>query len=193
MLPSVMVISDSTQTNNITDTLKQCIDNGANFIGVREYDMSDADLSHLLETLIKYSQNSGTLLSVWNKPDLAEKLSIGLHMPSATFSPALKSQLDYDSPLGKSCHNAQEISSASHADYITLSPIYNSISKQGYEGMGIAQFKDLLGYARQPVFALGGITSININDILETGCYGVAICGDAMRNPHHITDILKAF
>ena len=191
MLPSLLVISDSTQTDNITDTLKHCIDMGAEFIGIREYTMNDSAISQLLEDILKYSQNTGTLISIWNNPQLAEDYALGLHMSATTYKDTFKQRLDYDSPLGKSCHTPTEIASAKMADYITVSPVYNSISKTGHNGIGIDTFKNMLGYARQPVFALGGIHTTNVEEILETDTYGVALCGTAMQNPTNIKKVLK--
>ena len=190
MLPSICVISDSSLTDNINDTLKQCIDNGADWIGIREYDLDQTDLYKLCEDIIKYSETSGTLISVWNNPEIATELQIGLHMPSKNIEPSLKSKLDFDSPLGFSTHNENEILKCRGADYITISPVYDSISKHDYSGMNLDNFGKLCTYATQPVFALGGIDENNIAEVFECGAYGAVMCGAVMNNPNILKNIL---
>ena len=189
MLPSICVISDSSLTDNINNTLKQCIDNGADWIGIREYDLPQTDLYKLCEDIIKYGEPTGTLISIWNNSEIASELQIGLHMPSKNIDPSLKSQLDFDCPLGFSTHNETEISQCRNADYITISPVYNSISKTEYSGIGLEKFGQLCNYATQPVFALGGIDENNIGQVFEYGAYGVVMCGSVMKNPNILKQI----
>lgn len=199
MLPSVCVLSDSTMCDNITNTLKQCIDEGANWIAIREYNMNNKQLYSLCEEIILYSQNNGTLISIWNNPEIAQNLQIGLHMPSRYINQnknsSLKNNLDFDCPLGISTHNKSEILKANNlainADYITISPIFDSISKENYSGMDKNKFIDLCTYSALPVFAMGGIDENNISQAFEYGAYGVIICGSTMKNPKILNSITK--
>lgn len=64
-------------------------------------------------------------------------------------------------------------------DYAFLSPIYNSISKQGYSA---AQFSDedlraAIKSCGCPVIALGGITVDKLPELHELGFAGVAVIG----------------
>ena len=109
MLPSVCVLSDSTMCDNITNTLKQCIDEGANWIAIREYNMNNKQLYSLCRRNNFICQNNGTLISIWNNPEIAQNLQIGLHMPSRYINQnkkfIVKNNLDFDCPLGISTHN----------------------------------------------------------------------------------------
>jgi len=197
MLPNVCVLSDSTICDNITNTLKQCVDEGANWIAIREYNMNNKQLYLLCEEIISYSQNNNTLISIWNNLEIAQNLQIGLHMSSRYINKnndlSLKNSLDIDCPLGISTHNESEISKANNlavnADYITISPIFNSISKENYNGMDKNKFIDLLAYSSLPVFAMGGIDENNISQAFEYGAYGVIICGSIMKNPKILNNI----
>eukprot|EP00890_Picochlorum_soloecismus_P005430 jgi/Picsp_1/5889/NSC_03246-R1_thiamine monophosphate synthase len=72
-------------------------------------------------------------------------------------------------------------------DYCFLSPIYSSISKQGYEpGKELQDKGSLGGYvasSRAPVVALGGIQPSNFEDIAELGFQGVALLGYVWNQP----------
>ena len=81
-----------------------------------------------------------------------------------------------------SCHCLDEVVAAKpHCDYVLLSPIFDSISKQGYS----ASFTDtdlqqahVAGTIDHKVVALGGITSSHIPQIKAWGFGGAAFLGD---------------
>ncbi len=84
-----------------------------------------------------------------------------------------------------SCHSIQELTEqkANPAyEYLTLSPIYDSISKEGYRA---AFSREELVAAREAgiidsrVVALGGICRDNIAETLQMGFGGVMVLGDA--------------
>ena len=70
------------------------------------------------------------------------------------------------------------------AIYVFLSPIFNSISKQGYASAftpkALFEAKQK-GIINEKVVALGGITAANINKIKSYGFGGVALLGDVWR------------
>ena len=80
---------------------------------------------------------------------------------------------------------------AINADYITISPIFDSISKENYSGMDKNKFIDLCTYSALPVFAMGGIDENNISQAFEYGAYGIIICGSTMKNPKILNSITK--
>ena len=85
--------------------------------------------------------------------------------------------------IGQSAHNAAEIEQAAAmgADYVTLSPIFATISKPGYgPALGYAMLRRTWPV---PVLALGGIDASNAAQCLAAGAAGVAVMGGAMRAP----------
>jgi thiamine-phosphate pyrophosphorylase len=73
--------------------------------------------------------------------------------------------------------------------YVTLSPIFNSISKEGYpSGFDLAQVQALLhklagrpGY-RPQVLALGGIEAANVASVQQAGFAGAAVLGSIWKS-----------
>ena len=100
-----------------------------------------------------------------------------------------------------SCHSFEELAqkkedgyifadgSCNPFDYLSLSPIFDSISKQGYnsafsiEDLNKAK---LDGIIDKRVLALGGICSDNVGKALEFGFGGVMVLGDAWKGPLQI-------
>lgn len=92
---------------------------------------------------------------------------------------------NHEGSVSRSCHSLEEISRyKGECDYLTLSPIFNSISKQGYmaafEPEQLATARDS-GLIDSRVMALGGVTLENIPRVRELGFGGVAILGDVWQ------------
>lgn len=84
--------------------------------------------------------------------------------------------------LSRSCHSLEEIrDNLAVCDYLFLSPIFDSISKQGY-GAAFDRKELEQAAARQllqdKVYALGGVCAENIGTLLQIGFYGAAVLGD---------------
>lgn len=80
--------------------------------------------------------------------------------------------------LSRSCHTLSEIDdlSTNGYEYVTLSPIFDSISKEGYR----SQFKlDAISerIKGKNVVALGGVTPAHFKILEEKGFYGAALLG----------------
>ncbi len=75
-----------------------------------------------------------------------------------------------------SCHSMNEAALHPDCDYVTLSPIYASISKPGYGPVTFADPKDLsTGYP--PIIALGGVTPERFPHLRQRGFAGAAMTG----------------
>ena len=88
----------------------------------------------------------------------------------------------YHGHISRSCHSLQEVEEwKPSCDYVFLSPIYDSISKEGYGAHFTAeQLQDarLRGLIDEKVVALGGICADNIPEVNSFGFGGVALLGD---------------
>ena len=88
--------------------------------------------------------------------------------------------------VSRSCHSITELAECKKEsyDYISLSPIFDSISKEGYKS---AFTREQLEEAQQKgiidnrVVALGGVTFEKIGLITEMGFGGAMILGDAWK------------
>lgn len=91
----------------------------------------------------------------------------------------------HEGTVSRSCHSLEEIVRyKASCNYMTLSPIFNSISKQGYLSAFTSQ--QLLtaresGLIDNRVIALGGVTLQNIPQVRKYGFGGAAILGDVWQ------------
>jgi thiamine-phosphate pyrophosphorylase len=109
------------------------------------------------------------------------------HLGGMHISPYHMSQTlpRYGGTISRSCHSIDEIVSfKSSYDYLFLSPIFNSISKQGYHGAFSAsqlQEAQQKGIIDNKVIALGGITANNLSIVKQLGFGGAALLGDVWQ------------
>lgn len=124
---------------------------------------------------------------------LAEKFALGgVHLNSRN-PEAPQSILGMT--VSRSCHSIREvIQHKSECDYLFLSPIYDSISKEGY-GAAFSRIElkraEEEGIIDNQVFALGGVSLEHIPEIRSLGFGGAAVLG-ALWQAESPAEYLKA-
>lgn len=111
---------------------------------------------------------------------LARKYNLGgIHLNSR--NPEAPQWTDGSFTISRSCHSIEEIRHyKQECDYLFLSPIYDSISKEGY---GAAFSREELsgakteGLLQDNVIALGGISPDNLAEVEQLGFVGAAMLG----------------
>lgn len=124
--------------------------------------------------------------------ELARRYQVrGLHLPAharATWTAQARwRQLGHS--LSTSFHGLEELRRhRRHYDYVFLSPIFDSLSKQGYgQAFALAELQEELRRLRQrgqyvpQVVALGGITAVNVAQVRAMGFAGAAVLGSVWQ------------
>lgn len=116
---------------------------------------------------------------------LAQEYGLGgIHLNSRNPEPpswVLQERSSWQFTLSRSCHSLDELKEYKHqCDYLFLSPVFDSISKEGY---GAAFSRQELETARNQhllednVYALGGICPENLPEVEQLGFSGAAMLG----------------
>ena len=117
--------------------------------------------------------------SIHGQPELALEYGMGgLHLSSGQEASEIPGA--WKGTRSKSAHSFREIEDRKDQfDYFLLSPIFDSISKEGHEGkFEMEKLKEFLQHSRTyQVFALGGIKPDNIGQVKSAGFDGVALLG----------------
>lgn len=75
-----------------------------------------------------------------------------------------------------SFHSIEQLDAATHYDYVTLSPVFDSISKTGYRSaFSLKEIAPVIKGKR--VVALGGVTPDRIPLLRDAGFFGAAMLG----------------
>lgn len=117
--------------------------------------------------------------SIHGQPELALKYGMGgLHLSSG--QEAAEIPTGWTGTRSKSAHSFKEIEGRKgQFDYFLLSPIFDSISKEGHRGkFEMEELREFLQQDRTyQVVALGGIKPDNIRQVKSAGFEGAALLG----------------
>ena len=166
--------NDWEKEKQIIKTLLQ--NNEIEYFHIRKPEFTSEQMSLWLEDLPLAIRKR---LSLHDCTELAKEFQIGgVHLNKRNnYTPPL----DFQGRISRSCHSISEVKEwKSKCDYVFLSPIYTSISKEGYE----AKFsKEELrkavkqGVIDEKVFALSGVEPSKFSELKEIGFSAAAIMG----------------
>lgn len=148
------------------------IDSGVNYIHLRHPEADIEEFRNILEGLPERYHPHIRLHSHFG---LVNEFPIGgLHLNRRWPLAELKS-----TPLSKSCHSIEELkeNDGQGYEYLTLSPIYDSISKEGYKAAFSSEDLSGIGTFTTPVMALGGIKPEHFHFLKGIGFRGAALLG----------------
>jgi thiamine-phosphate pyrophosphorylase len=186
LIPSpLLVVTDRHQARRpLEDVVAEIVAAGARWIWFRDRDMESPERRRLALRLSDIVQSAGGRLSIGGDVALAADVGTSaVHVRDATAVTEARRLLGPAALVGMSAHGVADVKNAraAGADYVTLSPIYETTSKPGYgpalgpEGIALAASLGI------PVLALGGITADHAPAVRQTGAAGVAIMGGVMR------------
>ncbi len=164
---------------------------------LREKDLDSETLAAFGKTLAAAAREAGAKFLVSGDVDAAVELKAdGVHLPRRrAFADAVtevRRALGPHALVGVSTHNPAEIREANElaVDYMTLSPIFPSLSKPGYgSGLGAETLRHYCGLAQKPVIGLGGITPDSLASAIGCGLSGVAVLGTVMQSVEPATQV----
>ncbi len=183
--PPLLVITDRGQARAPLPKIAEAVFRaGGRWLMLREKDLDAALRRELLRELVALGAPYGAWVTVNGDLAAAEVAgAAGVHLPTGGDLEAARSALGPGALLGASAHSLEEAIAAaeSGADYVTLSPVYESASKPGYgPALGPAGLGTVAGRLAIPVVALGGVAAGNAGACLAAGAAGVAVMGAVM-------------
>lgn len=152
---------------------------GVRFFQLRAKSLDDASLLARAIAAVKAARESGGLLVINDRVDIAVAADAdGVHLGEHDLPPAAARQLLGTARLvGRTAHSLAEAAAAraAGADYLGVGPCFPSVTKT-FAGFATPQF--LASVARElplPAFAIGGIDAARLPDVLATGLSRVAV------------------
>ena len=196
-LPSpLLVVTDRHLARRpLEDIVRDAIAGGARWFWLRDRDLEVAERKALALRLAEIVRPAGGRLSIGADVELAADVGAGaVHVRDVAEIPRARQMLGLSALIGLSAHSLADVTNARQAGagYVTLSPIYETVSKPGY---GPALGPHAIEQAAKigiPIVALGGIDADNAPAILAAGASAIAVMGGIMRaeNPQRTTEAL---
>ncbi len=161
---------------NEAEYIEQLFENGIDLLHLRKPNSCVEDCERLIKEIHPKWHSK---IVVHDHFELSDKYHLyGIHLNQRN------NQIPsgFTGSISRSCHNIEEVKENKvHYNYVFLSPIFDSISKQGYqhaftnEALNNAAQKGIID---QKVIALGGITYEKIPQLKDWNFGGAAFLGD---------------
>jgi thiamine-phosphate pyrophosphorylase len=157
--------------------LRGVIEAGTGLVQLR---MKEAEASAIVEKGREYlgvCEAAGVPFLVNDRPDVALALGAdGVHLGQEDLPPSVARQiLGPQALIGRSTHSPKDIQTAlaEHeeglADYIAVGPVHETPTKPGRPSVGLELIEHAAEHVRLPWFAIGGIDSTNIGEVVGKG------------------------
>jgi thiamine-phosphate pyrophosphorylase len=197
--PPLLVITDRRAARAPLDAIAAAaFAGGCRWLSLREKDLRHDERVALLHKLVTVGKAHGARVMVHE--DVAAALAAGaagVHLPAGGSPIAARQALGDGALIGLSAHDYDDIVRAETegADYVTLSPVFESASKPGYgPALGLDELADLAAKSLVPVLALGGVAAATAAACMAAGAAGIAVMGAVMAatDPRAATSALVA-
>jgi thiamine-phosphate pyrophosphorylase len=161
---------------------------GAGIIQLRDKGRSCADLTVVGKEIAAITLKAGAGFIVNDRLDVAVACGAdGVHLGQDDMRVSTARQL---APpgfiIGVSVGTVEEAEEAERegADYVALSPIFSTASKDNAgPGLGLGRLRKIRHAVSLPVIAIGGISLKNAGDVIEAGADGIAVISSVVASP----------
>ncbi len=148
-------------------------------VQLRDKDVSTRVLIDRCRAFREVTAGTNTLLVINDRPDVASVVQAdGVHLGQADMSVhEARSVVGPGMLIGVSTHSVAQVESAvtSGANYIGVGPTFASKTKSFTEFTGINLLRSVAELTSLPAFAIGGIDSANVDQVIGAGFRRVAV------------------
>ncbi len=152
---------------------------GAGMIELRDRDLPRNVVFRSGQTFRRLANTYGALFIVNDDPHLALELRAdGVHVGQDDMDPAeARRIMGADAIIGLSTHSSEQIEGAASlpVDYISVGPIWETPTKEGRPATGLKLIRTAGEIATLPWFAIGGIDTGNVDEVVAAGAERVCV------------------
>lgn len=197
-----VLIDGRSSVEAFEESVSSLVEVGVDIIQLRDKTLGDRELLDRAHRLRNLTVSSETLFVMNDRPDLAVLASAdGVHVGQEEL--AVRDVRQIVGPrmlVGVSTHNLAQARQAvlDGASYLGVGPIFPSGTKTFGEFPGLAFAEQVAREVQLPAYAIGGIEASNLDDVLATGIYRIAVSGAVIsaanpaRAARTLLDRLKA-
>jgi len=183
-LPQVYAITDSRRygEEEMLARMQQALERGLRLVQVREKGLDSSRVVEFSRAAVELCHRYQALVLVNGDVDLVSASGAdGIHLDSARLAQYESRPLGRDLWVAASCHDAVQLEKATRldVDFAVLSPVKATASHPDAQPLGWERFRQLSADAPFPIYALGGMDTVDIMTVVKAWGQGVAILGAA--------------
>jgi len=195
MFPQIYPLTDIALSGlSHAEQVERLCDGGATLIQLREKNLPTLEFYRQAKAALTVARQRGARVLVNDRVDIALALGAdGVHLGQDDLPPeAARRLLVEPAIIGFSTHNADQARQAVKlpVNYLAIGPIFSTRTKAspGPEvGLdGLRAIRQIVGSL--PLVAIGGITELNAQEVIEAGADAVALVSALLTDPHQITE-----
>lgn len=159
------------------NVLRDALDGGAGIVQLRNKAAAPGDLLEPARLVAAHARARGSLFIVNDHLALAiEAGADGVHLGQDDLS-VEAARSSWSGLVGRSTHSLDQALEAQRqgVDYVGVGPVYATPTKPGRPAVGLELLEEVRGVISIPWFAIGGIDSSNLEDVLAAGAARVAV------------------
>jgi thiamine-phosphate pyrophosphorylase len=193
-----LLLSSDQCSIDVEQVLKDAIAGGVRIVQIREKSMPDRELLEYARRVRGITRESGTLLIMNDRPDLATLCEAdGVHVGQEELRVHdVRRIVGPDCLIGVSTHSMEQARHAvlDGASYIGVGPVFRSGTKSFDQFAGLDFVREVAAEIQLPWFPIGGIDQSNAEELIEAGAARVAVSGAVCRsdNPGQVAEQLVA-
>ncbi len=150
---------------------------------LREKDLTPEEYEELAEQVLRICKNRKTQCILHNFVDAALHLQAeAIHLP-LHIAGKEREKLSAFSYLGISTHSLEQVKEAEafNASYVTYGHVFSTNCKKGVPPRGLDALSGICSKTELFVYAIGGIHTDNLKQVLSAGAKGACIMSFAMQ------------
>ena len=174
-----VIVTGSQCANSLEATVLGAAAGGAEIIQLREKGLPDRELLARAREMRRWTRSAGVLFIVNDRPDIARLADAdGVHIGQDDLPLADARRIaGPDLMVGVSTHTLDQVRSAvlQGADYLGVGPVFPSRTKAFEQFPGLDFVRAAARETSLPMFALGGIASDNVGQVVSAGAARIAV------------------
>jgi len=182
-----LVTEPRKQPSELVRCAALALDGGVDWLQLRDKSASAAALFAQARQLLTVVRQHGAQLAINDRLDVALGVGAdGVHLAAQSVPvEAAVGLAGGRAMVGRSVHSLDEAISVAElgADYVTFGHVFPTSTHPGLPPRGLDQLRAIVEAVEIPVLAIGGITADNLDEVLATGCTGVAVISAILSNP----------
>ncbi len=175
------------QPGAVAEMTRALLEGGVDILQIRAKKFAADEVTRLARVMLPMTRDAGVPLVINDHPEVAAEVGCeGVHVGQDDFKiETARAIVGPSCFVGRSTHSLAQARSALEegADYIGFGPLYATGTKPDYVPIGLRDIAELHGFAKAPVFCIGGVNLPRLPEITAAGARRVVVVSAFLQAP----------